>query len=296
MILALVATAGLQPQTVVTVDPSHRLIEGIASDGRTIWLSSLVDRQLLACTSRCSVLATLPEGLHPFAIAFDSAKRRLWVAADCPPAVSFIKPCKAGAVLAYDLKGRIRARMAPAASPFHPGDVSVSAAGVVISDSQNGSVYRLPQGSGALLTLVPPGVGKSAQGSAFDTATKRVIVADYSQGISAIDLSGKRTLLLRENGKALRGVDGLARCGRGFVGVYNGQAPGQLVFFTVEGDRLKLRDLGPAAELADPTQLAIVGSRLLAVADSGWASIDKAALREVGAKMVAFSVADVCPE
>ena len=48
MILAAVAAAVLQPQTVFTVDPGHRLIEGIATDGSTIWLSSLFDRQLLA--------------------------------------------------------------------------------------------------------------------------------------------------------------------------------------------------------------------------------------------------------
>jgi hypothetical protein len=54
MILSLLAAAALQPQTVLTVDPRHRLIEGVASDGKTIWLSSLIDRQILACRKeRC---------------------------------------------------------------------------------------------------------------------------------------------------------------------------------------------------------------------------------------------------
>ena len=49
MILALAAAAALQPQTLFTVDPQHRLIECVASDGRNIWVSSLIDRQILEC-------------------------------------------------------------------------------------------------------------------------------------------------------------------------------------------------------------------------------------------------------
>lgn len=73
----------MQPQTVITIDPEHRIVEGVASDGPTIWVSSVLDRQVLACAKRCRVLLTLPAGLHPFAIAWDKAARRLWVAADC---------------------------------------------------------------------------------------------------------------------------------------------------------------------------------------------------------------------
>ena len=202
--------AALQPQTVVTVDPRHRLIEGVASDGKRIWVSSLIDRQILVCGRHCSTLATLPMGLHPFAIAWDAQRKRLWVAADCPPGVPFIRACESGALLAFDPRGRLRARIGPSAGTFHPGDVSASSGQVFVSDSQNGAVYRLTPNGQVLSVIVPPGVGKSAQGSALDHASNRIVVADYSQGVTSIDLgTGARTLLPRENGKPLRGIDGV---------------------------------------------------------------------------------------
>src|SRR5256885_8458470 len=106
MIAALLAAAAAaaQPQTVLTIDPKHRLVEGVASDGTTIWVSSILDREVLACKSTCRMLAILPKGLHPFAIAWDETRKRLWVAADCPPGVPGITACERGALVALDAR------------------------------------------------------------------------------------------------------------------------------------------------------------------------------------------------
>jgi len=297
LILMAMAAVALQPQTVVTVDASHRLIEGVATDGRRVWLSSLIDRQILACTVRCKTLATLPTGLHPFAIAWDARRQRLWVAADCPPNVPFIKACERGALLAFDARGRLRTRIAPTAGAFHPGDVSAADGEVFISDSQNGSVYRLTSNASALAAVVRPGVGKSAQASVFDAGNNRLIVADYSQGITSIDLgTGARTLLLRDTEKPLRGIDGLIRCGNGFLGIYNGQSPGELVGFTIEAGKLKLREPVPGFTMPDPTQLATDGKRVLFVPNAGWEMATKGeASRSVGAPIMALPFASLCP-
>ena len=297
MILALFAAAALQPQTAVTVDPTHRLIEGVASDGKTVFLSSLIDRQILSCRNGCKTLATLPEGIHPFAIAWDGSRKRLWVAADCPPGVKFLTACERGALMAYDAKGRLKTRISPPVGSFHPGDVSASDGNVFVSDSQNGMVYRLTPNGRGLMAVVLPGVGKSAQGSAYDKANGRLIVADYSQGITAIDLTTlKRTLLLRDNGRPLRGIDGLIRCGSGFLGVYNGQPPGELVAFTIEGDKLKLRQPVEDYATTDPTQVASDGRRLLVVPNAGWEGAMKGETRRAdGAPIHAFPLSAVCP-
>jgi hypothetical protein len=298
MILSLLAAAALQPQTVLTVDPRHRLIEGVASDGKTIWLSSLIDRQILSCRKqRCKTLATLPEGLHPFAIAWDSSRNYLWVAADCPPGVPFIKACLAGAVMAYDARGKVRARIGPTVGDFHPGDVSAADGQVFASDSQNGMVFRLTPNGKALMAIVLPGVGKSGQGSAYDKANNRLIVADYSQGITSIDLgTNTRTLLLRDNGRPLRGIDGLIRCGSGFLGVYNGQSPGQMIAFTIEIGKIKIREAVEGHSMPDPTQMASDGKRLLVVPDAGWTPASKGeSTRAAGAPILAFPLAEVCP-
>ena len=294
MILAALALAASPPQTAVTVDPAHRLVEGVASDGTTIWLSSLVDRQILACGKTCRTLATLPAGLHPFAISWDARSRRLWVAADCPPGVPFITKCDRGALLGLDSRGKIRTRAAPKGG-FHPGDVSSANGEVFVSDSQNGAVYRLAPNRKSLLTLVAPGVGKSGQGSAVTADGKRLIVADYSQGIAAIDLAtGARTLLPRQDGKSLRGVDGMARCGDTLFGIYNGAAPGHLLTITMRPGGVDYGELIEDLELPDPTQLAFDGKRLLVVADSGWEAAMKGSPRTRAAPILAIPLGKDC--
>lgn len=278
MIAALLAAAAaLQLQPVLTIDPKHRIIEGVASDGKTIWVSSLVDRQILACTTAsCRTLVTLPAGLHPFAITWDPKRNRLWVAADCPPGLSFIKPCERGALLGYDSAGKLKTRIASAAGAFHPGDVSASPTNVFVSDSQSGAVYQLTAKGQSLEPVIGPGVGKSGQGSALDLDKRTLIVADYSKGIAAIDLvDGTRTLLPRAGDKPLRGIDGLVRCGNTYYGIYNGSAPGTLVSIQREDSQITVGQPLGDVTLPDPTQLALIGQRLLIVGDSGWATIDK---------------------
>jgi DNA-binding beta-propeller fold protein YncE len=295
-LLAFAAAAAIQPQTVLTIDPKHRLVEGVTSDGQTIWVSSILDRQILACRATCRTIATLPAPLHPFAIAWDASRKRLWVAADCPPGVAAIKPCERGALMALSSGGRVLTRIATASGSFHPGDVSAAPQGVFVSDSQNGAVYRLTSSGYSLEPVIAPGTGKSAQGTALDAEGQKLLVADYSQGVGVIDLAtGTRTLLPRQDGKPLRGVDGLARCGANYFGIYNGSAPGILVSITLEGSRLHFEQPLGDVTLPDPTQVTYDGKRLLIVADSGWATLDKPGfVRSTGAPIVAVPLSGDC--
>ena len=295
-LLALAAAAAVQPQTVLTIDPRHRLVEGIASDGTTIWVSSVLDRQVLACRATCRTIATLPVPLHPFAIAWDGTRKRLWVAADCPPGVAAIKPCERGALIALSLAGRVVTRIATASGAFHPGDVSAGPAGVFVSDSQNGAVYQLAASGYSLTPVVAPGVGKSAQGTALDAEGQKLLVADYSQGVGVVDLAnGTRTLLPRQDGKPLRGIDGMTRCGGIYYSIYNGATPGALVAIIPGASSLAVEFPLGLGSLPDPTQIAYDGKRLLIVADSGWATIDKAGfVRTSGAPVVSVAFGADC--
>lgn len=295
-LVALLAATAAQPQTVLTIDPRHRLVEGVASDGTTIWVSSILDRQVLACKASCRTLATLPAGIHPFAIAWDKDRKRLWVAADCPPGVSAIKACDRGALMALSATGKVMTRIAPPSGSFHPGDVSASPAGVFVSDSQNGAVYRLSADGYSLSPVIEPGVGKSGQGTAIDADGTHLLVADYSQGVATVDLaSGQRTLLPRQDGKPLRGVDGLTRCGSTYYGIYNGAAPGLLLSITTTTTGLNVDQPLGETTLPDPTQVAFHGKRLVIVADSGWATVDKPDFkRTAGAQIVAVPLGEDC--
>jgi hypothetical protein len=294
--LALTTAAALQPQPVLTVDPKHRLVEGVASDGTTVWVSSILDRQILACRTTCRTFAILPASLHPFAIAWDGSHRRLWVAADCPPGVAGIKACDRGALIAFNATGRLMTRIAPPSGIFHPGDVSAAAAGVFVSDSQNGAVYQVAASGYGLTPVIASGAGKSGQGSVLDADGKVLLVADYGAGLATVDLgSGIRKLMRGQDGKTLRGVDGLARCGDTYFGIYNGTTPGRLLRFKLTAEGVEYGDLIDRMRLPDPTQIAFDGKRLLIVADSGWGTLDKPGfVRTAGAPIVAIPLSSDC--
>ena len=289
------AAAVVQPQPLLTIEPRHRLIEGVASDGSTIFVSSVLDRQILSCRTTCRTLATLPVGLHPFGLAWDTTRKRLWIAADCPQGVPGIKPCSSGALIGLTAGGRLMTRVAPLSGSFHPGDVSASAKGVFVSDSQNGAVYGFGRSGYSLVPLIRPGVGKSAQGTALSPDGKHLLVADYSQGIAMVDLSTRdRALLPRQDGKPLRGVDGVATCGSTYYGIYNGTAPGALLAISPGQTGLTMEQPLGDAGLSDPTQIASDGKRLLIVSGSGWADVDKQPARASGATIIAVPLTPDC--
>lgn len=288
------AVFAAQPKPVLIIDPKHTLVEGVATDGTTIWVSSVLDRKVLACRDRCRELATLPKGLHPLGIAWDRKRQRLWVVADCPK-LPGVPACEQGALVALDRSGRVRTRIAPTTGSFHPGDVTADPAGVFVSDSQDGAVYRLNPKGQALVALVKPGTGKSAQGLALNAEGKNLIAADYSQGISDIDLSSRgRFLLPRQDGKPLRGIDGLARCGDTYFGVYNGSAPGRIVSIKILAGRLTY-ELVEGLTLPDPTQIAFDDKRLLVVAHAGWElAAKRGSGRSEGAPIIAIPLSEDC--
>lgn len=266
----------------------------MASDGKTIWVSSVLDRTIIACRRTCKKLAVLPGGLYPLGIAWDRQRRRLWIAADCPK-LPGIDKCERGALLAIDRGGKLRTRIAPFVGEFHPGDVSAASGQVFVSDSQNGMVFRLVSNDRAIMAVVLPGVGKSAQGTALDATGTQLVVADYSQGIGLTGIDDfKRRLLPRPDGKPLGGIDGMARCGDTYFGVYNGAAPGRLLSFQVRRGGIEHDELIEGLELPDPTQVAFDGKRLLVVSDAGWEAAAKGVERASGASIMAIPVGKDC--
>lgn len=292
LMLAALSAQTIGEQAVVQVDPAHMLVEGVASDGHTIWVSSVIDRQILACNPRCRPFATLPVNLHPLGLAWDQARRELWIAADCP-GIAGVEKCDRGALVGLDRRGRVKSKVAPPAGAFHPGDVSANEGRVTVSDSGSGAVYELVA-DGKLRALIAPGSGKSAQGSAWDRG--RLVVSDYSQGVSVVDAgTGVRTMLPRQDGKPLRGIDGLVRCGDHFIGLYNLTSPGRILSFTVAKGSVEVEELVDGLSVPDGTQVALDGRRLLYVTASGWANIDQGEHhRDTGAQIKSISLPRRC--
>lgn len=298
MILAAVAALAsqAQPETVVTIDTRHRLVEGVATDGTAIYVSSVLDRQILACVRTCRTIATLPEGLHPLGIAFDWGRKLIWIAADCPQ-IGDIAKCERGALVAINRSGKIRGRFVPAKQPFHPGDVFASQSGIFVSDSQTGLIWSLLPRRPDLRMVNQPGDGKSAQGVALVPSGLQLIAADYARGIGRIDLKTRATSWLpRQDGKPLVGIDGLVRCHDSYLGVYNGgAAPARIWHIGLRPGGIERTELVDGLTLTDPTQIAFDGKRLLIVSDSGWERIGKGeATRRTGAQILAIPLGRDC--
>ena len=279
LLAALAAPALPAATTVLTVPASHHLIEGIATDGDTIWLSSVVDREILEWRPRhpLRVRHMPPDTARPLGLAYDAKRRWLWIATDCP-AIAAADPCTGGGLIALDRSGHLVARLIPPAGAAHFGDVSVADGVVHVADSSNGAVYRCSDACTALEVIIAPGVGRSAQGSAAFGGAGDVLIVDYGAGIAMVDRAGKRTLLPREDGRPLRGVDGLARSGDWFVGIQNSQTPGVVFAFHLSTDRqhvTDLRGLGGDAVFPEPTQIAVARGKLYVVADAQWSAYDK---------------------
>ena len=206
-----------------------------------------------------------------------------------------IRPCDRGALIGLTAAGRMMTRVAPLTGNFHPGDVSASPAGVFVSDSQNGAVYGYGKSGRGLLPVSRSNTGRSAQGSAMDADGKQLLVADYAEGIASVELAtGARKLLPRGDGTPLRGIDGIARCGPTYYGIYNGTSAGALVVLTPGATTLDVsRPLGERP-LNDPTQIAYDGKQLLIVSGSGWADIEKQPTRALGATILAVPLTSDC--
>lgn len=286
-ILLALFSAAAAPETVYSAPAQHRLVEGVATDGKTIWLSSVLDRTILVRRAGSVTRIVMPEGtLHPMGLAWDGRRNWLWVATDCPDLPGVAK-CDSGALVALDRKGQLKAKVSPGPG-FHPGDVSAANGKVFVSDGLNGAVYRLR--GGKLDPLIVPGVARSAQGTALTADGKQLVIADYGRGIATVDLKTKaRTLLPMAGDKPLRGLDGLVRVGEDYYAIHNGSSPGSLVRFRINGMQIDVAVVQRGAPLADPTQLALDGTRLLVVADAGWPGASKPEQPPRGANtLVAF--------
>jgi len=263
------------PAAEFDVPAQYRLIEGIASDGGTVWLSSILDRTIVEYRNGRFHALPMPKGEGaPLGIAWDAGRGWLWIAASCPKVLK-LDNCRSRLV-AIDRKGRARASLRPAGTaPFTPGDVSVWRDRVFVSDGANGAVYSCRAQCEALTVMIAPREKGSAQGSVVYDGGKRLLVADYGRGLISVDLATlAETPIPLKDGSPLRGVDGMVADGDGFVGVRNPSVPGKALRFRISADN---HVIGPevAAEggaIVDPTQIARVGDRVLIVGDSQWSA------------------------
>ncbi|HWA58400.1 MAG TPA: hypothetical protein VG692_14160, partial [Gemmatimonadales bacterium] len=118
----------------------------------------------------------------------------------------------------------------------------------------------------------------------------RLLVADYSLGITAIDLSSGavRTLTPPAQGTVL-GIDGLVRLNeRQLIGIQNGTTPARVVRLTLSPDGTAIDRVEAIdrylPEASEPTQGMVTGGSYVYVANSPWSNYDDDGTVKAGAR------------
>jgi len=261
------------------------LAEGIAGDGERIFVAAVHRRAIFSLRhGRLSIfVASLPDGLSPFGIAVDRARRRLWVSAASLPQSEGASELQRGhsALLAYDLQGAglLAEFSAPDAKAL--GDVTLGPDGTVyISDGSDGALYRLASGAAALEPVLHQRMLASAQGMSASPDGRYLLVADYAMGLMRVDL---RTLDMQPvvvpPDVTTLGIDGMVRLADGsFAATQNGAPPYRVLRFALSADWSVLTAFSVLAAnapaVSDPALLATDGRSLDVIGVSQWSAFD----------------------
>jgi DNA-binding beta-propeller fold protein YncE len=221
--------------------------EGIAYDpvGKHFYVGSIHRRKIVRVDAAGRATDFVREGqdglLAVLGMKVDIAGRTLWAATEGTLSMRGGTKDDVGrsALVQFDLRtGSLlkKVEMRPDPAPHLFNDVALDRAGnVYVTDSEHGSVWRLPRGG---RRLEPLGAVRSLEypnGIALSSDESRLFVAHLA-GIGVFDLvSGARTSLPHVEGLTLTDIDGLYRVGHRLVAVQNGLVPPRIVVFDLTG-------------------------------------------------------------
>ncbi len=279
-------TANRQPignaTTVMTLDDPDLLAEDLAYDrvGRTFFVSAVHRKEILSWSQsgEHAVFAHTP--LSPLALAVDANRRVLWVTIAALAQGEGTSPADSGrsAVLEYDLvTGRLRQRYDfPVDGVAHAlGDMTLDRAGnPIVSDGSGGGVYRVDRAHHALAVIVPPGVFHSPQTPAV-APDGRILVADYSYGVAAIDPATHAVSWLQHaDTVAMHGIDGMYLVGHALYAIQNGTRPERVARFDLDSSLTHVVNWSvverATPDLGDPTHGIAIDGQFYFLANSGW--------------------------
>ena len=223
--------------------------EGIAWDEKTgdFFVGSLFRRKIVRVgpDGRVSDFArTGADGLQDvLGMKVDSERRLLWACTAASPRAG--DAAGSSALFKYDLGtgALVRAYWLQNKDGKHLlNDVALTAAGdVFATDSDAATVWRLTSGGDALEVFVGPGTFLYPNGIALSPDEKRLYVADFKHGLSAVDVATKAARpLTSPAGVSTAGIDGLYAVGGDLVAVQNGAGRERVVRYYLDptGERI----------------------------------------------------------
>lgn len=214
------------------------LATGIAVDPRTgnSYIASVRERKILLRTRDGSISDFIKEAQDGFmagvSLIIDTHRQLLYATtAAVPYMVGYRREDfgKSG-IFGFDLKtGKLVCKvLLPADGKKHFLNALVldRHGNVYISDTGLSGIYRLQRGANELEVFVPSDVFRATQGLALSENEKTLYVADYSDGLWALDMASKaRRRIGTPTDVWLGGLDGLSRVRGGFVAIQIGVKP-----------------------------------------------------------------------
>ncbi|MSU25119.1 MAG: hypothetical protein EXS32_15030 [Opitutus sp.] len=227
------------------------------------------------------------ELLGVFGLALDEPRQTLWAATAALPEMSGFTAAQKGqaALAAFSLTTSALTRLfaVPDDGREHLlGDLIVAGNGAVyVTDSVSPIIWRLAPGAEELENFVEHPAFSSLQGLVLKDRT--LLVADYANGLFAIDLSTSTPVvrpLAPPANATLLGLDGLVAVPGGLVAVQNGVTPQRVVRLALTPDLAAVASvtvLAAALPRCDDLALVtLVNDRPTFVAHAGWDNFDPA--------------------
>jgi len=274
------ARAGLE--LYATIPEVDLIPEGIAFDpaDRTLYISSIRKRKIVAVSPQGRArdfVAPGRDGLWSvLGMKIDPQRRTLLACSEADgPGMEGYVPGDLGksAVFEFDLAtGKTVRVFRPPAGHHLFNDLAFTPETIWVTDSQEGSVWRIDRRSGRIARLAPAGRFVYPNGIAIDPGGRTLFVAD-GKSIYAVDpLSGTSRELLHPPRAKLGEADGLYFDHGALVAIQNGNPPVRVVRFSLSPghDRVTGQMILAADDdrLPEPTTGAIEGDVMYLVGDA----------------------------
>jgi sugar lactone lactonase YvrE len=275
----------VRSRTAFTLSDPTIVATGIAVDPKTgdSFIASVRQRKILRRTKQGVVSDFIQQAQDGFlagdSLAVDSPRHLLYATTSAVPYMLGYQKEDFGrsGLFAFDLKsGKLskKAMLAADGKRHILNQLTIDHEGnVYVSDTGVSGIYVLRPGSNELETFIAGDVFRSTQGVVFSKDEKTLYVADYLEGLWALDIASKtRRQLQPPAGVWLFGLDGLSREGDSLISIQIGPKPERVLRIRLDAKgtsitQVKILEMSHP-DYRGPIQGTVAGHDFLYVANS----------------------------